>query len=154
MALVEEIEKNLPESESLSSLFMDCLKDKQKSLAATVKDVSRIKVTVGDPHITKVFEGRWLFGSEAEGIAAENENDGVFDPCLYSVAQTKKGKIVVVQFEDGLHPVEQMQIYETFEDFKNATTGPGPGGYPLYRTNIISAVAEALDVPFEVELDI
>jgi len=27
-------------------------------------------------------------------------------------------------------------------------------GYPVYRTNIIAAVAEALDVPFEVELDI
>ncbi len=151
MALVEGIEKNLPEGESLSSLFIDCLKDKQKSLAETVQDVSRIKVRVGDPPITKVFEGRWLFGSETEGIAAENDDDGVFDRSSYSAAQTKQGRIVIVQH--GGYDVDrvEMEIYDTFKDFKDATMDIG---YPVYRTNIIAAVAEALDVPFEVELDI
>jgi len=149
--LVERAEKEL--GGSLSATFADCLRSKLGPERPT--QMQRIKLQMGDPPVTKVFEGRWLVGDDENGIQAEPDNSGVQWGCyktLYSVAQTKHGRIVV--YERDPDEVEygdrQMEIYESFEAFNNAKNGQ----YPAYPQNVKAAAASAIEVPFEVELDI
>lgn len=155
LAFVEEVEKMLPEGESLSSLFLDCVRQRKEALEqgaqekSSVKNVQKIKVKVGEPPITKVFEGRWLFGNDYEGMQPDNEDgSGITYLGTYAAAQTKQGRIVILHHADNS---TGMEVYDTFNEFKDDTFDRG---YPSYPDNIIAAVAEALNVSFEVEMDI
>ena len=44
-----------------------------------------------------------------------------------------------------------LTVYDNFEEMKEATIGDG---YPAFSTNMLAEVAQVLDQPYEVQLDI
>jgi hypothetical protein len=149
LPLIERAEKEL--GESLSAMFADCLRSKLGPELPTT--VERIKLDVGDPPITKVFQGRWLFG-EGDGIKAEPDESGVTwsRHANYSAAQGKNGSIVIYTY-DEYNEVGQMDIFGSFDELQNATDDHG-AGYPKFPENVLAGVASALEIPFEVELEL
>ena len=102
-----------------------------------------------DPNIKKSFQGEWL----VQGLEAEEDDSGVqwCRGVQFSVAKTAKGALAV--YVTGGCP--DFQVYATFDEFKDATDG-GVGGStsPRYPRNVVAEVASALDIEFEVVLDI
>jgi hypothetical protein len=133
---------------SVSSFFIECLKSRLEEQSRTIGAMRKITVEVLNERRDKVkksFVGRWL----AEDLEPVNASDGVSRSANISVAQSAKGKIVACEdLGDGF---KSLDIYDSFDDFKAATID---GGYPAYPQNVLAAVADALNVPYEVELDI
>lgn len=134
--------------QSISAFVVDCLKQR---LATAPKpgEMGKISLTFWDsnskPTITKSFKGRWLVGKPGEGMrTADNTHDWVAD-AQWHVFQTAKGKIVVyvTHSKDGFAPL--MGVYESFGQLKDDATVP---------PDVIAKAANALEIPYEIELDI
>jgi hypothetical protein len=93
-----------------------------------------------------------LVGIGSEGIKAESDDSGVTwgGKVKYSAAQSRKGNIVMYTYDEQ-HECGEIEIFETFEDLKEALVDDR---FPAYPENVIAAVAGALEIPFEIELDI
>lgn len=86
---------------------------------------NRIVIEIPDPTSgrtqKKVFEGIWVIGNAAsgEGYFFDVRKTGLYGGSGWSVARTKNGGIVVVEFEpDG--PICQMSTYSDFQEFSEA----------------------------------
>jgi hypothetical protein len=149
--LVEKARKRL--GDSLSSVFIDCVRKQLEELKPPRSgDLHKITLEVGCPPMRKSFEGRWILGDDRRGIEAEPDESGVQwnHDVQYSVALTKRGAVVVYEYEDG-NEAGKMEIFDTFEDMKDTTMDIG---YPRFPRNIIAETAAALGKSYEVELDI
>jgi hypothetical protein len=152
--LVERAEKNLPPDSSLSSLFVEFLKERFPAGLTRGSKLQKIKLSVGDPPITKVFEGTWLFGNgDRFGIHAEpDENSFVqwSSKVYYSAALTKKGQIAMYEWDED-DETGRMEVFKDFDEIREALID---NRYPAYPENILAAVAHAMKVPFEINEDI
>jgi hypothetical protein len=156
LPLVEKAKKKL--GDSLSSIFIDCLRQRVEQIPAPKGKTSRIVLEVranqDAPTIKKSFEGRWLIHEDDDLRAEQGENDAIRwnSHTVYCLAQTKKGALVVYEYERDLNDGEAtMEVYDSFEDLKADEID---NRYQRYPDNVIAAFASALGEPFEIELDI
>jgi len=120
--------------------------------AVPVNNIGKIVLefwTEGDDrNIKKSFFGEWLVGDDSEGVNAEDTGNGISwcQGWQYSVARTKKGSLVLyVQHKDGSE-APSMHVYEDFDAMKvDQNTVP---------ENVIAETAAALDLEYEIKLDI
>lgn len=139
--------------DTISATFVRCL---ERELEAKRAQMNRIVVEVTDRTgrtIKKAFEGRWLIEDEEHCFTKAEEERWGFQGrargLMYSVAQTKAGRVVVVSGDFG-HEVDGFEYYDTVEEFGNAEDG----GCPRHPVSLIAAVKDCLGLDHVEELDI
>jgi hypothetical protein len=159
--LWEKVQSEL--GKSLSDLFANRLFErferKPKADHSDAQRMERIVVTLrkrdGVPTIRQALVGRWLVGNAESGVPPEIDDSGVswFTGTEYSVAKTENGQIAVYERDpDDNEGVATLEHYDDFSQIRDATVDDGR--YPMYPANIIAAVAEALNEPYEIDLDV
>jgi hypothetical protein len=156
LPLVEKAKQKL--GDSLSAVFIDCIRKRLEELPPPKGKIGKITVEVrreaGAPTIRKSFEGRWLIHPDNDFLRAESDDSGVrWDgKTTYGLAVTKKGALVVYESDpeenDG---AATMEIYQDFDELKADEID---GRYPKYPDNVIAAFAEVLGEEHTVDLDI
>lgn len=154
LPLWERAQKEL--GESISAVFIDCLKQRLAERASRGDNDKMEKITLTfwnsneEPAVKKSFVGRWL----VSGLNADDESGSPVQwdsQTEYSVAQTSKCKIVVYMSDpdDRIEPA--MEVYDDFDEMKAAVLD---GTYPRYPSNVIAETAAALGKPYEIDLDL
>jgi hypothetical protein len=141
---------------SMSALFVDCVRERMNRSATTPVDkMAKIVLLFwnekDEPSIRKSFIGRWLVGSEEGGPRAEDDTECWDAGAEWSIAQSEKGAIVVYRQHCNQRFAPTMATYRDFEEFRTAT---GERGNVLYPQNVIAEAASALGEPYEIELNI
>ncbi len=170
--------------DSLSAVFVDCIRSRLRDsedpqsgtmtkLSFLFRDSMTCRLTV-----TKSFVGRML----VEGMQGEPDDERTVDGArgwstssLFWVAQTRKNAIVCYRHyfwpkygeESGPAGPPVMEIYDSFDAFANAKVEDEPSQETetgesrfkrdperLYPSNVVAAVADRLNMPYEIELDI
>lgn len=149
--MVEKAKRQL--DEGLSLIFAECIR---KRLAASTpvrkmeKIVLRFWNNSNKPLILKSFIGRWLVEPADEEAGVDCAALGNFWQVKCSVAQTAKGRLVVYTQPCDGRSGPAMETFDSFDDFKHADQKVGRA----YPESITLATAAALDLPYEIELDI
>ena len=148
--LVNKAKKDL--GASLSSLFIDCVRQSVNQPVAAPGTMEKIKIVLwdsnDDPNVIKSFTGCWLVGDEDSGFRSSEE--GITGGTQWSVALTKKEQLAVYRTDANGYSKPDLEVYESFEQFKGAENS----GYPVYPQDLIAEVAAAHGRPYEIELDI
>lgn len=141
--------------DSLSKIIVRCL---ERELENMKLKAERIVVEIYDEHsdrrTKKAFEGSFIIGSEAEGEEFSFEEGSEITMMShggYAVAVTKASRIVVLEFDRDDNATD-LQVYDDFEEFQNATMDNGR--YPSYPESLIQAVASDLGIEHIENLDI
>ena len=144
--LYEEARKKLPAS--IGQIFIECLK---RALENHRTAAGRIVVDIQEEKTGRVtrkaFDGVWLVGGRSAGEVHFFEDRIGATIHIYSVACTKKGVIVVIEFNRYGQAVE-FQDYFGFEDFSTQSTEAGS----YYPESLVSAVSQKLGLEPLVEV--
>jgi len=120
----------------------------QETSAKLPDGMKRIVVAAGSPPINKAFVGRWLVGDKDHGMRAEQADNSQQDwdaGAEWSVALTRRGKLVVCISHCNNLWETSMNVHENFDELKDEAELP---------QNVLAATAEELGVPYEIDLDI
>jgi len=155
LPMVEKAKKEL--GDSLSSIFIDCIRQRIEQIPAPKGETGKITVETRNSSsartIRKTFEGRWLI-DENDKLTAENDENSAIqwdNYVTYRLAQTRKGALVVYACDPNDDDGEAtMEVYDSFDDLKTAEDDNAP----RYPDNVIAAFADALGEPYDIELDI
>ena len=117
--------------------------------AVDTRDMGKIVLTLWNkedqPICKRSFVGRWLVGDEEEGIRAGDDREDWDAGAEWSVALTRQGRLVVYCTHCNDRWAPSMEIYEDFDQMKEDEELP---------KNVIEETAGALDLAYEIELDI
>jgi hypothetical protein len=156
LPLWERAQKEL--GESVSSLFVECLRERLAKHAKPQGKMGKIVVTLWHENqeaiIRKSFTGRWIVGDDLSGTRAHDDDSSVsWDAEMeWSIAQTQKGALAVYVQHCNQDSAPSFEVFDDFESFRDSLVD---GRYPSHPANVIAEVADALgDIPYEVELDI
>lgn len=139
-------------SDSISQTFLRCLETALEHQRITTERIVLDVVIPNSEHLRKIaFEGAWLIGSATEGEThAFEARSGVSGGGPYSVARTKKGGLLVAEFNEYGDITE----WGTFTDYRDFSTAQIDGKYPKFPESLLSAVASVLGEEHVEELDI
>ena len=143
LPLWDKAQKEL--GQSLSATFADCLREQlERTKITRSKTMGKITITQWNDHdepvVRKSFIGRWLVPPEDEHRTGE---DGWDAGACWAVAETKKGAIAVYSFHCNDQWGPSFDVFGSLEEVE--------GEVP---EDIISAAAQELGIPYEMELDI
>jgi hypothetical protein len=149
LPLIERAEKEL--GESLSSIFVDCVRKRLEQLEIKPEEMEKIVLEFWDkndrPTIKKTFKGRWLLND----VEPESQEGNVqFSHNLrYSVALTSKGNLVLYATTDPDSSQEyapEMRTYSSPEELLN--------DHYNVPVNVKAMVADEFGKDFEIKLDV
>lgn len=131
------------------------LRHMERELEVARAKKSRLLVTIYNEETGRnrrlAFEGRWLVGNEREGDWCPSRTHENAPSGHYSVALTKRGGIVVVEFNRHQDAV-RWEAHEDYDDFAGASDRWS--STPLYPEALIQTVAHELGIERVEEIEV